>query len=93
MCRFDWYRREKTRRDSIVEVMRLKRFTQDTINYVIDSFNYILKHRSVSYDSALRAADMKLKYQKSDRIDLLELDSLDFFDYNYEIDTTYFYDE
>ena len=90
---FDWYRREKTRRDSIVEVMRLKRFTQDTINYVIDSFNYILKHRSFSYDSALRAADMKLKYQKSDRIDLLELDSLDFFDYDYEIDTTYFYDE
>lgn len=90
---FNWYQREKFRRDSIVEVMRIKRFTQDTINYVIDSFNYILKHRTFSYDSATRVEDMKMRYQKSDRIDVLELDSLDYFDYDYEIDTTYFYDE
>ena len=90
---FNWYQREKFRRDSIVEVMRIKRFKQDTIDYVIDSFNYILKHRTFSYDSAARVEDMKMRYQKSDGIDVLELDSLDYFDYDYEIDTTYFYDE
>ena len=90
---FEWYKREKIRRDSIVEVMRLKRFKQDTINYVIDSFNYILSHRSFAYDSASRVEDMKMKYHKTDGFDILELDSLDYFDYNYEIDTTYFYDE
>ena len=90
---FDWYRYEKFRRDSIVEVMRLKRFKQDTINYVIDSFNYILSHRQFSYDSVSRIEDMRMRYQKSDRFDLLELDSLDYFDYDYEIDTTFFYDE
>ena len=90
---FNWYNREKTRRDSIVEVMRLKRFKQDTINYVIDSFNYILSHRTFSYDSVLRAEDMQMLYRKSDDFDLLELDSLDYFDYDYTIDTTFFYDE
>ena len=90
---FDWYNREKTRRDSIVEVMRLKRFKQDTIDYVLDSFNYILTHRSFSYDSLSRIEDMQMIYQKSDDFDLLELDSLNYFDYDYKIDTTYFYDE
>lgn len=90
---FAWYQREKIRRDSIVEVMRLKKFKQDTINYVIDSFNYILKHRSFAYDSASRAEDMQMLYQKSDLIDIFGLDSLEYFDYDYEFDTTYFYDE
>lgn len=90
---FDWYRREKLRRDSIVEVMRLKRFNQDTIDYVIDSFNYILKHRSFSFDSLSRIEDMQMRYQKSDDFDILELDNSDYFDYDYTIDTTYFYDE
>lgn len=90
---FDWYRREKLRRDSIVEVMRLKRFKQDTIDYVIDSFNYILKHRSFSFDSLSRIEDMQMRYQKSDDFDILELDNSDYFDYDYKIDTTYFYDE
>ena len=73
--------------------MRLKRFKQDTIDYVLDSFNYILTHRSFSYDSLSRIEDMQMIYQKSDDFDLLELDSLNYFDYDYKIDTTYFYDE
>ena len=90
---FAWYRYEKFRRDSIVEVMRLKRFKQDTINYVIDSFNYILKNRSFSYDSASRIEDMHMRFIRTNRYDVLELDSLDYFDYDYEFDTTFFYDE
>ena len=90
---FEWYRHEKFRRDSIVEVMRLKRFKQDTINYVIDSFNFILKYRSFSYDSAARIEDMNMRYDKTLRYDVLELDSLDYFNYDYEFDTTFFYDE
>ena len=90
---FNWYRYEKFRRDSIVERMRLRKFKQDTINYIIDSFNYILKYRSFSYDSASRIEDMQMMYRKYDGLDILELDSLDYFDYDYEFDTTYFYDE
>ena len=90
---FEWYNKERFRRDSIVEVLRIKKYKQDYIDYVLDSFNYILNHRSFSYDPKLRAEDMKMKYQKSDGFDILELDSLDYFDYDYTIDTTYFYDE
>ena len=90
---FAWYSYEKFRRDSIVEVMRIRKFKQDTINYVIDSFNYILKNRSFSYDSLERVADKQMVFPRSNRIEVLELDSLDYFDYEYEIDTTYFYDE
>ncbi|MBO7073607.1 MAG: PASTA domain-containing protein [Bacteroidales bacterium] len=90
---FAWYNYEKFRRDSIAEYMRVRKFKQDTINYVIDSFNYILQHRSFSYDSLLRIEDMQMVFPRADRIDVLELDSLEYFDYDYEIDTTYFYDE
>ena len=39
---FDWYKYEKFRRDSIAEIWRVKKYSADTIKYVIDSFNYIL---------------------------------------------------
>lgn len=90
---FAWYNYEKFRRDSIAEYMRVRKFKQDTINYVIDSFNYILQHRSFSYDSLSRIEDMQMVFPRADRIDIMELDSLDYFDYDYQIDTTYFYDE
>lgn len=90
---FAWYRYEKFRRDSIVEVMRLRRFKQDTINYVIDSFNYILKNRKFSYDSLSRVEDMNLRYLRQDRLEVLKLNDPEVFDYDYEFDTTYFYDE
>ena len=90
---FAWYRYEKFRRDSIVEVMRLRRYKQDTINYVIDSFNYILKNRLFSYDSLSRIEDMHMRYLRQDRLEVLKLDSTELFDYDFELDTTFFYDE
>lgn len=90
---FAWYNYEKFRRDSIVEVMRVRKFKQDTINYIIDSFNYILKNRSFSYDSASRVADKEMVFPRANSIEILELDSIEYFDYDYEFDTTFFYDE
>ena len=90
---FAWYNYEKVRRDSIVEVMRVRKFKQDTINYIIDSFNYILKNRSFSYDSASRVADKEMVFPRANSIEILELDSIEYFDYDYEFDTTFFYDE
>lgn len=90
---FAWYKYEKFRRDSIVERMRLKKFNPDTINYVFDSFNYILRHRTFSYDSVKRARDMEMIYERSMFAveEDFDYDSLDYFDY--EIDTNFFYDE
>ena len=90
---FAWYNYEKFRRDSIVEIMRIRKYKQDTINYIIDSFNFILKNRSFSYDSVSRAEDMQLLFRNYDKFEILDIDSLDYFDYDYEIDTTFFYDE
>ena len=94
---FNWYKYEKFRRDSIVEMWRLKKYSADTINYVIDSFNYILKHRKFSYDSLERLYDktMIFRIREVDTTENVELDSLYFdddFDYNFD-DTTFFYDE
>ena len=89
---FEWYKYEKFRRDSIVEVWRLKKYSPDTIKYVIDSFNYILKNRTFSYDPEQRALDMQMRYQKPEAEEFLfDFDDLE--DVDYEIDTTFFYDE
>ena len=89
---FEWYRHEKFRRDSIVEVMRIKKFKADTIKYVIDSFNYILSHRQFSYDSIQRVRDKEMIFRMTKEFDDdIILDSLDFDDY--ELDTILFYDE
>ena len=89
---FEWYRHEKFRRDSIVEVMRIKKFKADTIKYVIDSFNYILSHRQFSYDSIQRVRDKEMIFRVTKEFDDdIILDSLDFDDY--ELDTILFYDE
>lgn len=93
---FEWYKHEKIRRDSIVEVMRRKKMTGDTIQYVIDSFNFILSHRTFSYDSLQRIIDKNLMFREliDNNKDEFTLDSLDFIDdYDYEIDTNFFYDE
>lgn len=88
---FDWYKYEKFRRDSMAESWRLRRFTSDTIKYLIDSFNFILKNRRFSYDQDQRDADMKLMFRK---IEPKVNDSVEFWDeLDYEIDTNYFYDE
>ena len=92
---FEWYKHEKYRRDSIVEVMRIKKFKADTIKYVIDSFNYILSHRQFSYDSIQRMRDKEMLFRAKDIIDEDDFvfDSLDLDDFDYELDTIYFYDE
>lgn len=88
---FQWYRLEKYRRDSIVERLRRKNVDPDDIKYVIDSFNYILSHRSFSYDAARRQEDKHMIYERTDEIQDVEFDSLYFNDN--EKDKNYFYDE
>ena len=93
----DWYNQEKARRDSMVEAWRLKRYSADTIKYLIDSFNYILRNRSFSYDSLKRIKDKHMSYRNSAG-DIIEMDYpeyniFDTEDVDYNIDTSYFYDE
>ena len=92
---FTWYRYEKFRRDSIVEVMRLRKYKQDTIDYIIDSFNYILKNRTFSYDSIQRELDKQMMFMDwNTSLDTLLLDTTNYFEYDYDdIDTNFFYDE
>ena len=81
----------------MVESWRLRKFNTDTINYVIDSFNYILKNRKFSYDSVQRAWDKQMRFRKIEakpvvvEEEVSELDEWEFDDY--EIDTNFFYDE
>ena len=95
---FIWYKYEKFRRDSMAESWRLKKYPADTIKYLIDSFNYILKNRTFSYDPELRAQDLELLFidrTKENEInyDFLSGEDFNFLDDDYEIDTTFFYDE
>ena len=66
---------------------------------MIDSFNYILKHRRFSYDSVQRARDMEMRFTKKvvvvkEEIKVEDTDYNDFIeDIDYEIDTTFFYEE
>ena len=95
---FNWYKYEKFRRDSMAEVWRVRKFNADTIKYLVDSFNYILKNRKFSYDSIQRLRDMEMMFLdweaiRSAKIDTA-LDDLEFLlDDDYEIDTSFFYDE
>lgn len=82
----NWYKLEKYRRDSIVESLRMRKADPEEIKYVLDSFNYILSHRSFSFDSAQRAKDMEMMFEYFDDLDDL------YFDDNEE-DNNYFYDE
>ena len=94
---FDWYKHEKYRRDSIAEAWRLKRYSSDTIQYLIDSFNYILRNRSFAYDSIKRLKDKQIRYKNS-RGEIIGLDYSEDNDYksednDYNVDPSYFYDE
>ena len=93
---FNWYKYEKFRRDSMAEVWRVRKYSADTIKYLIDSFNYILKNRKFSYNPDQRARDMEmmfLDWSKKEEPDIeVLLDELDYLD-DYEIDTSFFYDE
>ncbi len=91
---FAWYNYEKFRRDSIVEVWRVKKYSADTIKYVIDSFDFILRNRTFSYDSLERIKDKQLLFRPLDTA-TIDIDfDFDYFEYNdYVIDTNFFYDE
>ena len=95
---FIWYKYEKFRRDSMAESWRLRKFDADTIKYLIDSFNYILKNRKFSYDSIQRIRDKEMMFLDWESIRAKQTDTIfDDFDFllddDYEIDTSFFYDE
>ena len=89
-----WYKYEKNRRDSIAEAWRLKRYSADTIKYLIDSFNYILRNRSFSFDSVKRLKDRQMLFRNAEE-EFIEFDFSedDIEDIDYNVDPSYFYDE
>ena len=72
---FDSFARELYKKDSIIAVMKKKKLSDDTIKYVTDSFNYIIKNRRFLYDSINREYDKNIAYSKA------------FFKYVYQEDT------
>lgn len=90
----EWYNYEKFRRDSVVNALTIAKKDPEMIKYVKDSFNYILSHRTFSFDSLQRISDMNMIYE---RPRIFEIDSSYFLDSTYfddnELDNNYFYDE
>ena len=72
---FNSYGRELHRKDSVIAVMKKKKLDENTIKYVTDSFDYVIKNRRFLYDSISREYDMNIAYSK------------DFFRYVYLEDT------
>ena len=72
---FNSYGRELHRKDSALAVMKKKKLDDNTIKYVADSFDYIIKNRRFLYDSISREYDKNIAY------------SMDFFRYVYLEDT------
>ncbi len=74
---FDFYsfERELTKKDSILNLMKKKKLPDNTIKYVTDSFDYIIKNRRFLYDSVSREYDKNVAYSKK------------FFRYVYQEDT------
>ena len=74
--------------------MRIRKYKQDTIDYIIDSFNFILKNRVFSYDPDQRALDKALMFRDWTNIEDDLLDTIGYFDFEFDdIDTNFFYDE
>ena len=72
---FDSYERELKNKESMIAQMKKKKLPENTIKYVADSFDYILKNRRFLYDSISREYDMNIAY------------TMDFFRYVYLEDT------
>jgi hypothetical protein len=72
---FNSFERELFKKDSVVSVMKKKKYPDYTIKYVADSFDYIIKNRRFLYDSVSRVYDKNIAY------------SMDFFRYVYLEDT------
>lgn len=61
---FDSYGRELFKKDSVLSVMKKKKFEEDTIKYITDSFDYILTHRRFSFDSIDKEYDKNLVFDR-----------------------------
>ena len=61
---FDSYGRELFKKDSVLAVMKKKKFAEDTIKYVTDSFDYILTHRRFKFDSLSKEYDKNLVFER-----------------------------
>ena len=61
---FKSFERELFKKDSVIAVMKKKKLQEDTIKYVTDSFNYIIKNRRFLYDSISRIYDKDIAYSK-----------------------------
>ena len=72
---FDSFERELIRKDSAVAVMKKKKLPDNTIKYITDSFDYIIKNRRFLYDSISREYDKNIAY------------TMKFFEYVYQEDT------
>lgn len=72
---FNAFERELIKKDSIISVMKKKKLPDNTIKYVTDSFDYIVKNRRFLYDSISREYDKNVAYSKA------------FFKYVYQEDT------
>ncbi len=72
---FDSFERELKNKESMIAQMKKKKLPENTIKYVTDSFDYILKNRRFLYDSISREYDMNIAY------------TIDFFKYVYLEDT------
>lgn len=93
---FESFGRELFKKDSVLSVMKKKKLSEDTIKYVTDSFDYIIKHRLFLFDSISKEYDKNLVLERDFfeyiyRDDSLDMDSL------YEvienrIDNNYYYE-
>ena len=95
---FDSYGRELFKKDSVLNVMKKKKLSDDTNKYVTDSFDYILSHRLFKFDSISREYDKNLILEREFfeyiyRDDNIDIDSLYFEIYESRIDTNYYYYE
>ena len=96
---FDSYGRELFKKDSVLAVMKKKKFTEDTIKYVTDSFDYILTHRRFKFDSISKEYDKNLVFER-DYLEYIyrdvdvDIDSIyEVMQDTYENDTEYYYYE
>lgn len=96
---FESYGRELFKKDSVLAVMKKKKFAEDTIKYVTDSFDYILTHRRFKFDSLSKEYDKNLVFER-DYLEYIYRDEDVNIDSIYEAlydtlenDTEYFYYE
>lgn len=93
---FDSYGRELFKKDSVLAVMKKKKFAEDTIKYITDSFDYILTHRRFKFDSLNKEYDKNLVFEKNYfeyiyRDDDIDVDSI--YDEVLERRTDYYYED